>query len=105
MIATIGVCYAGVGDHEKALEYFAEALAINREHGFRALQGNNLHHMGDSYAALGDRATARERWQEALVAYRESQAIGNLDNVLARLAEPEDAFVWVPVVRGPSGRG
>ncbi len=49
----LGNAYSARGDHEKAIGYYGQALAIAREIKNRALEGAALIDLGKAYSSLG----------------------------------------------------
>ncbi len=91
-----------LGQHERAIECFSEALEIEREVGDRASEGLILGNLGLAFHAQGQHAQALACYMQALDLHREvgdrrSEAInlGNLGDAqfrFGRLAEAETAF-------------
>ena len=52
--------YDGLGERQRALEYYQQALPILREVGDRAGEATTLNNIGAVYDGLGDRAAALE---------------------------------------------
>jgi tetratricopeptide (TPR) repeat protein len=67
----IGAVYDGLGDRQRALEYYQQALPIAREVGDRAGEAATLNNIGGVYDGLGDRQRALECYQQALPIQRE----------------------------------
>ncbi len=59
-LTNIGVVYRNLGQYEKALEHYRQALAIDREIGDRRDVGDNLTNMGVVYDDLGQYEKALE---------------------------------------------
>ena len=59
----IGLVYDGLGERQRALEYFEQALPIPREVGDRAGEAATLNNIGPVYAGLGDRRRALEYYR------------------------------------------
>ena len=54
----LGICYAALGQTQRAIEFHQLSLAITREIGARLTEANQLRHLGDCHADLG-------MWQQA----------------------------------------
>ena len=52
--------YSGLGDRQRALEYYGQALPIRREVGDRAGEAVTLNNIGALYSRLGDRQRTLE---------------------------------------------
>ena len=61
----IGVVYRRLGENQKALDYYTQALPLERATGDRVKRPHTLNNMGDLYSALGEK-------QEALTYYNQS---------------------------------
>ena len=62
----LGTAYAGLGEVEKAIEHYQEALVISRETGDRRGEANSLGNLGTAYEKLGDLVRAVDHWRQAL---------------------------------------
>jgi hypothetical protein len=60
------VAAAGLGDADRAVACFTEALALHRQVGDRLRESEALVHLGDAHAAAGDAAAAAAAWRGAL---------------------------------------
>ena len=67
----IGLVYHKVGQRDKALEYYQQALPIREEVGDRAGLAVTLNNIGAVYRNLGQRDKALEYYQQALPIYQE----------------------------------
>jgi tetratricopeptide (TPR) repeat protein len=70
-MTNLGIAYAALGDARKAIEFYEQALVIDREIGDRRGEGNALGNLGAAYADLGDARKAIEFYEQALVIDRE----------------------------------
>jgi tetratricopeptide (TPR) repeat protein len=61
----------GLGDRQRALEYYGQALPIAREVGDRAGEAAALNNIGLAYDGLGERRRALEFYGQALPIRRE----------------------------------
>jgi len=87
-----------LNEYKKALDYYKQALAIQRETGNRAHEGETLDEMGALAAAEGDYEKALELHKQAIETQhtvgnqrREALAITNLGEVYNLLGQPEKA--------------
>ena len=67
----LGAAYYSLGQVERAIEFYEQALVISREIGDRRGEGNRLGNLGLAYAALGQVERAIEFYAQALVISRE----------------------------------
>ena len=65
-LGNLGECYADLGQTEKAIEHYQQALAIARETGNRGNEGLWLGYLGECYADLGQTEKAVEHYQQAI---------------------------------------
>ena len=70
-LSNIGRVYDGLGDRQRALDYYQQALPIRREVGDRAGEATTLNNIGHVYDGLGDRQRALDYYQQALPIRRE----------------------------------
>jgi CHAT domain-containing protein/tetratricopeptide (TPR) repeat protein len=87
-----------LNDYKKALDYYNQALAIQRETGNRAHEAETLDEMGSLSAAEGDYKKALELHKQAIEIQhtvgnqrREAFAVTNLGEVYNLLGQPEKA--------------
>jgi len=59
------------GQYREALNYYQQALIVDRETGDRAGEGQTLYNIGKAHAALGHFGQALESYRQALAVYRE----------------------------------
>jgi tetratricopeptide (TPR) repeat protein len=71
------------GQYQEALNYYQQALTIQREVGDRAGEGTTLNDIGSVYYARGEYDQALHNYQQALVIYREVGDKAGEDTVLA----------------------
>jgi tetratricopeptide (TPR) repeat protein len=62
----IGKVYFDLGEKQKALEYFTQALALRRVVGDRAGEATTLNNIGKVYSDLGEKQKALEYYTQAL---------------------------------------
>jgi tetratricopeptide (TPR) repeat protein len=70
----LGNVYSDLGEKQKALEYYTQALAIIRAVGDRAMEATTLNNIGWVYSDLGEKQKALEYYTQALAI---SQALGD----------------------------
>jgi tetratricopeptide (TPR) repeat protein len=92
------VCYA-LGQTQRAIEHYQQALAIASETGNRNNEGTWLGNLGNMYADLGQTEKAIDHYQQALTIARETGNrdsegtwLGNLGNMYAALGQTEKAI-------------
>ncbi|MGA7928086.1 MAG: tetratricopeptide repeat protein [Candidatus Sulfotelmatobacter sp.] len=82
---SIGEIYSQLGQKQEALEYYNEALLVNREAGVRSLESEILRDMGAVYDFLGEMQKALEYYNKALPIQREvgdrSDEAATLDSI------------------------
>ncbi|NEO02130.1 MAG: tetratricopeptide repeat protein, partial [Moorea sp. SIO3I7] len=66
-----GLTYSNLGDDQKSLEFYQQALAIYREVSNRGYEGRTLHNLGNIYYKLGKDNQSLDSYQQALDIYRE----------------------------------
>ncbi len=62
----IGFAYSNLGENEKALDYYQEALPIQHALGERLGEGLTLNGMGLVYQGLGEKQKALDSYTQAL---------------------------------------
>ncbi len=70
-IRSLGVAYLELGDDERALAYFEQALPISRDIGDRASEAGTLVNIGMVHSGLGDMGAAIEHLEHAHVIQRD----------------------------------
>ncbi len=70
-ILILGYAYFTEGETRKAIEFYEQALIIDRELGDRRGEGTDLDNLGSAYAALGETRKAIEFYEQRLVIARE----------------------------------
>ncbi len=87
-LGNLGRAHADLGEMDKAIGYFGQALVISREIGDRRGEGRDLANLGLAYETLQRFAEARDAWTAALALF---EAIGdpNAEQVRQWLAELE----------------
>ena len=66
VLVYLGVAYAALGQAERAIGFYEQALVIDREIGNRRGEGNDLGNQGSAYAALGQAERAIGLLEQAL---------------------------------------
>lgn len=62
----LGICYAALGQTQRAIEFHQLSLAIAQEIGARLTEANQLRHLGDCHADLGMWQQAGEYCEQAI---------------------------------------
>jgi CHAT domain-containing protein/tetratricopeptide (TPR) repeat protein len=95
----IGIIYYFLGEKQKALDYWGQALVFFRQAGNRAGEASTLNPMGLAYADLGDMQKALDYYGEALPLHRavgngvgEANTLNNMGNAYFALGELEKAL-------------
>jgi len=70
-LGNLGIAYRHLGQVEKAIEYYEQALVISKEIGDRRGEGNRLGNLGNAYSDLGQVEKAIEYYEQALVIGKE----------------------------------
>jgi tetratricopeptide (TPR) repeat protein len=96
---SLGLTYAALGQVERAIDYYKQALAISHEIGDRRGEGNKLGNLGLAYADLGQVERAIDYYEQALPISREigdrrgeGNRLGNLGLAYAALGQVERAI-------------
>ena len=99
LLGTLGLAYAALGQAERAIGFYEQALVIDREIGDRRGEGADLGNLGLAYAALGQAERAIGFYEQQLVIVREigdrrgeGNALGNLGTAYAALGQAERAI-------------
>ena len=71
VLGNIGIAYSALGQVDKAIEYYEQALVIAREIGDRRGEGTWLGSLGVAYHQLGQVDTAIEYYEQALILGKE----------------------------------
>ena len=72
IITNLGAALFRTGDVKRAIEFYEQALSINREKRNRRGEGYALNNLGTAYESLGELHKAIELYQEALIIYFDS---------------------------------
>ena len=100
-LGNLGSAYLDLGEVQRAIEYYGQALAIAREIGHRQAEGNHLGNLGSAYYLLGETRRAIEYYEQALaIAWEigdrrnERVHLGNLGNAYSTLGETRRAIEY-----------
>ncbi len=85
-LGNMGLSYAGLGENQRAIELYDQALAIAREVGDRRGEGNVVWNMARAFDAIGERSRAIDCAEAALV-IREHTEDPKTEKVRKQLAE------------------
>ncbi len=91
-LGNLGNAYSRLGQVEQAIEYFHQALAIDRDIKDPQGEGNALGNLGIAYAELGQVEQAIEYFRQALAIDREIKDRIGEGNALGNLGE---AYYWL----------
>jgi tetratricopeptide (TPR) repeat protein len=98
-VNSLGLTYRALGQVEKAIDYYEQALAIAREIGHRQMEGNSLGNLGNAYSVLGQVEKAIASFEQALAIAREighrqgeGNRLGNLGLAYRDLGQVEKAI-------------
>ena len=69
----MGIAYTDLGETQKAIEYYEQALVIAREIGDRRGEGARLGNLGIAYARLGETRKAIDLFEQAIQIGQEIQ--------------------------------
>ena len=81
-VGSLGNTYRDLGQYDKAIEHYNQALAISREIGHRRGEGSALGNLGNAYNSLGQYDKAIEHHNQALAISREIGDRGRFDSGL-----------------------
>ena len=70
-LGNLGVAYRRLGQTEKAIDYYEQALNINRQVDDRKAEAVNLYNLGELYKDQGGVSQARQYLEQALTISRE----------------------------------
>jgi tetratricopeptide (TPR) repeat protein len=98
-VGALGTIYSILGQSERAIDLYQQALAIARETGDRSSEGQWLGGLGDVYVTLGQSERAIDLYQQALAIARdtgsrgqEAVVLGGLGDVYVTLGQIEQAI-------------
>ncbi|MBE9540982.1 MAG: tetratricopeptide repeat protein, partial [Proteobacteria bacterium] len=99
VLGNLGSAYFNMGQVEKAVEYYENALVIAKEIGDRWGEGNHLGNLGNAYLNVGQVGKAIEYFQKALAILKEiddrrgeGSVLGNLGNAYRNMGQVEKAI-------------
>ena len=97
----LGRAYSSVGDYQMAIEYYEQALAIDRDIGKRKGEGNHLDKLGLAYRNLGQFGKAIEYHENALAIHKdigdrrgEGADLGNIGLAYYQLGQVDKAIEY-----------
>ncbi len=98
-LSNLGSTYIALGQVEKAIEFYEQALLISHEIEYRQGEGADLGNLGLAYGTLGQVEKAIEFYQQALAISHEigdrrgeGNQLGNLGNAYSDLGQVERAI-------------
>jgi tetratricopeptide (TPR) repeat protein len=101
VLGNLGNAYFNLGQVEKAIEYYEQALVISKEIGDRRGEGNHLGNLGNAYSHLGQVEKAIDYHEQALVISKEigdrrgeGADLGNLGLAYSHLGQVEKAIEY-----------
>src|SRR5438132_6940202 len=90
-LSRIGLVYSDLGEKQKALDYYNQALPLHRAVGNRSGEARTLNSIGAVYSDLGEKQKALEYYNAALPLLRtvgdrsgEAITLGNMEFTLQR---------------------
>jgi len=92
LLNNIARVYDALGQREKALTQYEQALAIMREVGDRSGEGTTLNNIAAVYSALGQKEKALEQYEQALAIMREVGDRSGEGTTLNNIARVYDAL-------------
>jgi CHAT domain-containing protein/Tfp pilus assembly protein PilF len=115
-LSNIGNVYFGLGENQKALDFFNQALPIYRAVGDRAGEADTLNNIGIVYDDLGEKQKALDYFNQALPISRavgdragQAGALNNIGRVYSDLGEKQKALDYyiqaLPIYRAVGNRG
>ena len=100
-LGNLGSAYFNLGETQKSIKYYDQALAISREIGNLQAESASLGNLGNAYSNLGETRKAIEYYDQALLISRgigdrrgEGSDLGNLGNAYFRLSEVRKAIEY-----------
>ena len=95
----IGAVYHALGENQKALDFYQQALPLSRAVGDRSQEAITLHNIGLVYHTLGEKQKALDFYQQALPLSRavgdharEAITLNNIGGVYSNLGEKQKAL-------------
>jgi tetratricopeptide (TPR) repeat protein len=97
----LGNVYSDLGEKQKALEYYTQALAISQALGDRSGEATSLNNIGKVHDDLGEKQKALEYYTQALAIIRavgdrdgEATTLNNIGKVYSDLGENQKALEY-----------
>ena len=81
VLDSLGFIARGLGRHDEALDYYDQALALNRELGNVYLQADIMAGIGTVHADTGATEAARQAWRQAIDLYRAQRRQNDVERV------------------------
>jgi len=101
VLGNLGSAYSNMGQVEKAIDYYEQALVISKEIGDRRGEGSDLGNLGNAYNDLGQVKNAIDYYKQALMISKEigdrqgeGNRLGNLGNAYSHLGQVEKAIEY-----------
>ncbi len=98
-LSNIGAVYDALGEKQKALDYYQQALHLDRAVGDRSGEANTRNNIGGVYSDLGEKQKALDYFQQALPLWRavgnrsgEAVTLNNIGAVYDALGEKQKAL-------------
>ena len=115
-LTNIGSVYAALGEKQKALDYYEQALPLYRQVGDKGGEATTLNNIGVVYDALGEKQKALAYYEQALPLCRqvgdkggEATTLNNLGGVYSALGEKQKALDYyeqaLPLCRQVGDKG
>jgi tetratricopeptide (TPR) repeat protein len=89
----LGNTYRKLGQKEKAIEHYEQAVAVAREHKYRRMEGESLASLASMFYDLGEIERARRNWEQSLPLLKETNS-----PVASQVSEYLNALADVPVI-------
>ncbi|MEG5105360.1 CHAT domain-containing protein [Microcoleus sp. AT8-A4] len=114
--SNIGLVYSGLGEKQKALEYYSQSLPLSRATGDRGGEAITLNNIGSVYSELGEKQKALEYFSQSLPLRRavgdrrgEAVTLTNIATVYSGLGEKQKALEYysqsLPLFQATGDRG
>ncbi|MEG5187368.1 CHAT domain-containing tetratricopeptide repeat protein [Microcoleus sp. B4-C3] len=114
--SNIGLVYSGLGEKQKALEYYSQSLPLSRATGDRGGEAITLNNIGSVYSELGEKQKALEYFSQSLPLRRavgdrrgEAVTLTNIGTVYSGLGEKQKALEYysqsLPLFQATGDRG
>ncbi|MEG3837295.1 CHAT domain-containing tetratricopeptide repeat protein, partial [Microcoleus sp. Z1_C3] len=114
-LTNIGTVYSGLGEKQKALEYYSQSLPLFQATGYRGGEATTLNNIGSVYSALGEKQKALEYYSQSLPLRRatgdrrgEAVTLTSIGSVYSELGEKQKALEYysqsLPLFRATGDR-